>query len=110
TLAAAGVWPEVARADVTSRSSDFACAALMVVQAAAPFVALLVAARATDPRHPAVTGAALGMAAGAWSATMAHLRCPHAGVVHGLVAHVAPTLVLVAVGALVGYRLVRFRR
>jgi hypothetical protein len=109
-LAGAAVWPDIARADAVGRSVHVACGALLLVQGILPLVALFVTSRAADPRSPALTGAALGMAAGAWAATMAYLRCPHAAATHGLAAHVAPTLLLVALGAVVGYRLLRLRR
>jgi hypothetical protein len=107
-LAAALVWPGPASEPVTGRA-HLACSALTVAQGAAPLVALLVPRRGTDPIHPAVTGAALGMTAGAWSAMMAYLRCPHAAALHCVAAHVAPTLVLMAIGAALGWVLLRVR-
>lgn len=105
-LAAAWLWPEPAAEAVSSRS-DLACAALTVVQGALPLIALFVPRRGTDPVHPAVSGAALGMTAGAWSAMMAYLRCPHAAGLHCVLAHVAPTLILTGVGAILGHFLLR---
>ncbi len=103
-IVAAALFPEqgsevvVARANVT-------CAALTLVQGAVPFVTLVLPRRDGDPVHPAITGAALGATAGAWAATLAYLRCPHAAAFHCLAAHVAPVAVLAAVGAIVGRRL-----
>jgi hypothetical protein len=79
------------------------------VQGALPLVALLAPRRGTDPVHPAVTGAALGMTAGAWTAMMAYLRCPHPSAFHCIAAHVAPTLLLTVAGALLGHALLRVR-
>lgn len=108
-LAAAAIWPEPASEHVSTRS-DLACAAMTIVQGALPLVVLVVPRRGSDPVHPVITGAALGMTAGAWSATMAYLRCPHAAASHCVLAHVAPALVLTAVGALLGRVLLGIRR
>jgi hypothetical protein len=40
---------------------------------------------------------------------MAYLRCPHAAAMHCLVAHVVPTLILTALGAVLGFFLLRVR-
>jgi hypothetical protein len=40
---------------------------------------------------------------------MAYLRCPHAAASHCVLAHVAPTLLLTALGALLGATLLRVR-
>lgn len=108
-LAAALVWPVVASEDVSTRT-HLACAAMTVAQGALPLVVLLAPRRASDPVHPTLTGAALGMTAGAWSAMMAYLRCPHAAASHCVLAHVLPTLVLTVVGALLGRALLSVRR
>jgi len=107
-LVAAAIWPEHAAEDVSSQTHA-ACGMLTVVQGALPLVVLLLPRRGSDPIHPAVTGAALGIAAGAWTATMAYLRCPHAAAAHCIVAHVTPTLALAAAGALVGRSLLKLR-
>ncbi len=102
------LWPDHA-SDTVGPSAHLACGGLTVVQGALPLVALLLPRRGSDPVHPAVTGAALGMAAGAWSVVMAYLRCPHAAVSHCVAAHVLPTLALTAAGALLGRTLLRIR-
>ncbi|HEY8072593.1 MAG TPA: NrsF family protein [Labilithrix sp.] len=86
-----------------------ACAALTLAQGVLPLGAFLVPKRGSDPVHPVITGAALGMTAGAWSAMMAYLRCPHAASFHCIVAHVGPTLVLAAVGAVLGWAILRVK-
>jgi len=101
-------WPESA-AEHVDASTDLACGALTVLQGALPLIALLLPRRGTDPVHPAVTGAALGMTAGAWTVVMAYLRCPHAAAMHCILAHVVPTLVLTALGAVLGWLLLRVR-
>jgi hypothetical protein len=77
------------------------------LQGALPLLALIVPRRGTDPVHPVFTGAALGMTAGAWTAMMAYLRCPHAVSLHCIVAHVVPMLVFAFVGALLGRALLK---
>ncbi len=89
--------------------ADMACAAMTLVQGALPLAALVIPRRGTNPVHPVVSGAALGMTAGAWTAMMAYLRCAHSGALHCILAHVVPTLVLTAIGALLGWLLLRVR-
>jgi hypothetical protein len=107
-LAAAAMWPDNAGEGVPART-HLACGAITLLQGALPLVALVVPKRGTDPVHPALTGAALGMTAGAWTAMMAYLRCPHAAPLHCVLAHVAPTLLLTGAGALLGQILLRIR-
>jgi hypothetical protein len=107
-LCATFAWPGPASEHVGS-GADLACGAISVLQGALPLFALLIPRRGTDPVHPAVTGAALGMTAGAWTVVMAFLRCPHAAAMHCIVAHVAPTLILTALGAGLGWLLLRVR-
>jgi hypothetical protein len=107
-LAAAMCWPGSA-SEETPSGANLACAAMTALQGALPLVALLVPRRGSDPLHPAITGAALGMTAGAWTAMMAYLRCPHAAALHCIVAHVGPTLILTALGAALGWVLLRVK-
>lgn len=107
-LTAAALWPEPAAEAVATRST-VACAAMTLVEGALPLGLFLFAKRGTDPIHPVVTGTALGITAGAWTATMATLRCPHAQAEHCVSAHVAPVLVLAITGALVGKVLLETR-
>lgn len=107
-LAAATFWPGEAAQEVPTEI-HLLCGGITILQGALPLAALLLPRRGTDPVHPAVTGAALGMTAGAWTATMAYLRCPHAGAGHCIFAHVLPTLVLTAAGALLGHVVLRIR-
>lgn len=108
-LAAAAAWPETA-AEHVAGGAHLACGGMSLLQGALPLVVLLLPRRGSDPVHPAVTGAALGMTAGAWAVVMAALRCPHAAAAHCLVAHVVPTLILTALGAGLGWLLLRVRR
>jgi hypothetical protein len=107
-LCATLAWPDTSGEHVDG-SVHLACGAISVLQGALPLIALLLPRRGTDPVHPAITGAALGMTAGAWTVVMAYLRCPHAAAMHCIVAHVVPTLILTALGAVLGWFLLRVR-
>jgi hypothetical protein len=105
---AALCWPGPATEDVGS-GIHLSCALLTLTQGALPLVALVLPRRGSDPVHPAITGSALGMTAGAWTAMMAYLRCPHAASLHCIIAHVGPTILLTAVGAALGWALLRIK-
>lgn len=105
---AASVWPGPASEVVVGRV-HVACGAMTVVQGLLPLSVMVFTRRGSDPVHPIVSGAALGMAAGALAAMMAYARCPHAEVTHCLVAHVAPALLLSALGAALGVLVLRVR-
>lgn len=96
-------------ADVVRTRMHVGCGLLTAVDGLAPLLALALLRRESDPVHPALTGAALGAAAGGWTATLAYLRCPHVEATHCIVAHVLPTLVLIAAGALLGRALLGIR-
>ena len=102
------VWPAPAHEHV-STANHLACGAMSVLQGALPLLVLLLPRRGSDPVHPVITGAALGMTAGAWSVVMATLRCSHAAAMHCILAHVVPTLILTALGAGLGWLLLRVR-
>lgn len=101
-------WPEHTTETVT-RAASLTCGLMSVVQGGLPLFALLLPRRGSDPVHPAITGAALGMTAGAWTVVMAYLRCPHTAAMHCIIAHVVPTLVLTALGAALGWLLLRVK-
>lgn len=105
-IAAALAWPAPAGEAVEERV-HLACGAMTFVQGVLPLVALFLTRRGSDPVHPVITGAALGMTAGAWTAMMAYMRCPHAAAMHCILAHVAPTIVLTLVGGVLGWLLLR---
>lgn len=107
-LAAAMLWPADAQESVAVKT-HVACGVITVAQGALPLIAMIVPRRGSDPVHPAITGAALGMTAGAWTAMMAYLRCPHAELAHCVLAHVSPTLILTVVGAALGHAFLRIR-
>ena len=70
-----------------------------------PLLALLFARRGADPVHPRTLGAALGAAGGLWAATLVDLWCPVAFPLHVVLGHVLPALLLAALGAVAGARL-----
>jgi hypothetical protein len=87
----------------------FRCLALTLMTAPWPFVALAYASARAEPRHPGLTGAALGAVAGSWAAFMVELWCPLAVANHVLVGHVLPLAVLAIAGAALGRSLFRVR-
>ncbi len=98
-----------AESDVVALKGHVACGVLFVVQGLLPLAVLVVPRRGLDPLSPPLTGAALGAAAGVWAGMLAWIRCPHVDLAHGVLAHALPVLVLAAIGAAVGGRLVRMR-
>jgi hypothetical protein len=88
----------------------FRCLRLSVLTGALPLFAALVSWRRTDPITPAATGAAFGAGAGLGSAVLVDLWCPVSHVPHLLLGHVLPIVILAAVGALVGWRVLAIRR
>lgn len=107
-IAAASAWPGPSSEAVAERA-HLACGAMTFVQGVLPLVVLFLTRRGSDPVHPMITGAALGMTAGGWTAMMAYMRCPHAAAMHCVFAHVAPTIVLTLVGAVLGLVILRPR-
>ena len=107
-LLAYTLWP-VPPVHSVGPSSHVGCAAITVAQGGIPLLAFLIPRRGTDPVHPLLTGASLGVTAGAWSSMLAHLRCGHPGSEHALAAHVLPVVFLALVGALLGRRLLSLR-
>lgn len=63
--------------------------------------------RRAVPTAPALRGAALGAAAGAWSGLALHLHCPMFERGHIMVGHFLPILLFALVGALVGPRVLK---
>jgi hypothetical protein len=75
-----------------------------------PLVALALARRGSDPVHPRSLGAALGAASGLWAGTLVDLWCPVGYPQHVLLGHVLPMLLLSALGAVAGARLLGLPR
>ncbi|MSQ81980.1 MAG: DUF1109 family protein [Myxococcales bacterium] len=58
---------------------------------------------------PSWTGAALGAAAGAWAGVFVDLWCPLSNAEHVAGGHALPMLILVAVGAVAGVKVLGLR-
>jgi hypothetical protein len=80
------------------------CFALTALFAAWPVAALIWDRWGSDPVHPRALGVTLAVAASAAAAALVDLWCPVGHVPHLVVGHVAPILLLGALGALVGAR------
>jgi hypothetical protein len=80
------------------------CLALSLFVAAGPLLSFL-AIRRSAPVQPALNGAVIGCAAGAFAWVAADLWCPVAYVPHVLLGHVLPLGVLAGAGALLGQAL-----
>ncbi len=78
---------------------DAVCFAVTLALAAGPLVLFLRLRGDGDPVRPALTGAALGAAAGAWGATLIDLHCEHADLMHVLLGHIAPVMLVAVLGA-----------
>lgn len=85
------------------------CLGLSTTSGGAILAALLVIRGGTAPRNPAMTGAGLGVAAGACAWVLVDLWCPVGFVPHLLLGHVAPLVLLAIVGTLVGRRVLAQR-
>ena len=84
------------------------CLSFSLLVAAGPLLSFL-AARRSVPVHPALNGAAIGVASGVCAWVALDLWCPVAAVPHVLLGHVLPLGVLAATGALLGRALLPLR-
>jgi hypothetical protein len=84
------------------------CLSLSLLVAGGPLLAFL-ATRRSAPMHPALNGAAMGVAAGACAWVAVDLWCPVAFVPHLLIGHVLPLFILAGIGALLGQALLSVR-
>ncbi len=85
------------------------CLLLTFAMGAVLLAAFVRSRRGSDPVHPAAMGAAAGAMAGAWASVLIDLHCDSAELLHVMVGHVSPVLLLAGVGAVVGQRLLRVR-
>jgi hypothetical protein len=69
--------------------------------------AFLAVQRQGDVAHPVATGAALGVASGAWADFLMVMSCPASSMTHRLLCHIAPTAILAAAGAALGAFVIR---
>jgi len=83
----------------------FRCLGLSLAMAAPLLVAFIVMRRRSDPVHPGIAGAVLGITAGVAAGTLVDLWCPIAYLPHVLLGHILPLLAVASVGAWAGRRL-----
>jgi hypothetical protein len=83
----------------------FRCLGLSLAMAAPLLLAFVVIRRRSDPVHPGIAGAVLGITAGVAAGTLVDLWCPIAYLPHVLLGHILPLVVVASVGAWVGRRL-----
>jgi hypothetical protein len=84
--------------------SGFRCLGLSLALAVPLLAAFVAARRRSDPVHPALAGAALGVTAGAAAGTLVDLWCPVGCIPHLLLGHILPLTLLAAPAAWVGRR------
>lgn len=85
------------------------CALLSVACAVGPLAAFFILRYRKDPVGPTQTGAALGAVAGAWAAVLHFPSCQCTSPLHIALGHVLPVVVLAAIGALLGQRVLGVR-
>jgi hypothetical protein len=83
----------------------FRCLGLSLAMAAPLLVAFVVIRRQSDPVHPGIAGAVLGITAGVAAGTLVDLWCPVAYLPHVLLGHILPLLLVALLGAWAGRRL-----
>jgi hypothetical protein len=105
SLVAAMVWPQTLVDDATM-NSHVVCVVFTLLCALGPLAAFAVIRRRSDPVAPRLTGAAIGVASGAWGALAIEMHCGHASPAHIVLGHVLPVVMLTLVGVLVGDRVV----
>jgi hypothetical protein len=84
----------------------FRCLGVTLLLAAWPLVALALTRRRTAIARGALVGAVLGVATAASAGILVALWCPIADPAHMAVGHLLPFVVLAALGAIVGARVV----
>lgn len=84
------------------------CLVSVPVLAALPLGGALWALKAGAPRSPALAGAAAGLLAGGLGAAVYSLHCPHDPLMYFLPAYGGAMLIVVALGAVIGGRVLRW--
>jgi hypothetical protein len=105
----AAIWFSLPWGEITTPASnpllyDGICFAVTLLLSAGPLYVLFRLRQDGDPLHPALTGASLGAAAGAWGVTLMDLHCEHVDPRHMLLGHFAPVVALIAGAALIARR------
>lgn len=101
-------WLEVMD-DVPALQTHTNCALASIAYAVGPLLAFFAIRRRRDPVSPRQTGAAIGAVAGAWGAVVHFPFCECTSPLHMALGHVLPVVVLAAIGALVGDRVLGVR-
>lgn len=83
------------------------CFVLTLALGLGPLGALVALARDSEPVRPGLAGGAIGIAVGAMAWLALELWCPVAYPRHLVIGHVTPALVLAAVGAVLGRRVMK---
>lgn len=115
TPAALFVWKiavttlEVGTLDEWPTRPGFKCLRLSITMGLFPLLAMVLVRKNSDPNHPRLTGASLGVAAGACAWVFTDLWCPVAYVPHLVLGHLLPISVLAALGAGLGHWLIHVR-
>ena len=91
------------------RRFGYRCLGLSLATGIAPLGALMILRRDSAPLDAGLTGAAMGVAAGAGAWVMVDLWCPVAFPLHLLVGHVLPLCILGAIGFVLGRQLLALR-
>lgn len=78
------------------------CFLLTLAMGLGPLVSLILLYRNSEPVRPGLVGGAMGIAVGAVAWGFLELWCPVAFPRHLLIGHVAPALLLAAIGAILG--------
>ena len=89
-------WPE---------RPGFRCLGLSLVMATPLLVAFVVMRRRSDPVHPGMAGAVLGITAGLAAGSLVDLWCPVGHIPHVVLGHILPLVVVAFAGAWAGRRL-----
>jgi len=85
------------------------CLSISFLTGALPLAAVLYLRRFSDPIHPRLSGAGIGLSAGMLTWLVVDLWCPVCYVPHLLLGHVLPTVTFIAVGAVAGGYFLRIR-
>lgn len=85
------------------------CLQLSLATGLPPLLALTLLWRDRDPVHGTLTGAAIGVAAGACSWVLVDLWCPVAYAPHLLLGHLLPMALLALIGAILGWKVISLR-
>ena len=100
----------VGMTEPTAERPGLRCLGLTLLLGSWPLLAFSLVRRRSDPTHPRMLGAALGVAAGSYAATLVDFWCPVGYPPHVLLGHILPLVALGLVGAWLGHRLLALPR